>query len=81
MSVEILPQTKVNELLEAFPQLEEVLIALDPKFNKLKNPLLRKSIGKIATLQQAALVAGMQADEFIEHLRQAVRQDTLDEIS
>lgn len=81
MIVEILPQTKVNQLLEAFPQLEEVLIALDPKFNQLKNPLLRNSIGKVATLQQAALVAGMPPVTFIEHLRKAVGQDTLDEIS
>ena len=76
MSREILPQTKVNDLLEEFPQLEEVLINLNPKFNKLKNPLLRNSIGKVATLKQAALVAEMQPDEFIEYLRQAIKKDT-----
>ncbi|GAB4540300.1 MAG: hypothetical protein Tsb0014_31440 [Pleurocapsa sp.] len=69
--MEILPTTKVNELLQEFPQLEEVLITLDPKFKKLKNPLLRNSIGRVATLKQAALVAEIPCDIFIEHLRKA----------
>ncbi len=76
--MEILPKTTVNELLREFPQLEQVLIALNPKFNKLKNPLLRKSIGKIANLKQAALVAKIPPLTFINHLREAVGQSTLE---
>jgi hypothetical protein len=43
----ISPKTKIYELLEAYPQLEETLIALAPPFKKLKNPVLRKTIAKI----------------------------------
>ena len=35
----------------AYPELEEVLIGLAPPFKKLKNPLLRKSVAKIATIK------------------------------
>ena len=45
----ITPKTKVGELLDAYPELEPVLMGLAPAFNKLKNPVLRKTIGKVAT--------------------------------
>ena len=39
----ITPKTKVLELIEAYPHLEEVLIKHVPAFSKLKNPLLREN--------------------------------------
>ena len=39
----ISPQTKVGELLDAYPELEKVLFELSPAFSKLKNPILRKN--------------------------------------
>ncbi len=38
----ITPKTKVLQLIEAYPQLEEVLIALVPVFRKPPNPLPRR---------------------------------------
>ena len=52
----ITPKTKVLELIEAFPQLEDVLIDYVPAFEKLKNPVLRWTVGRITSLQQAAAV-------------------------
>ena len=48
--VEITSQTKVAELLEHFPELEETLIAMAPPFKKLRNPVLRRSVAKVASL-------------------------------
>ncbi|MDJ0706111.1 MAG: DUF1858 domain-containing protein [Leptolyngbyaceae cyanobacterium MO_188.B28] len=79
--MEISAQTKVNDLLQAFPHLEGVLISLNPQFKKLRNPLLRNSVGRIATLKQAALVADIPPLTFINHLRRAVGQDAMDEIA
>lgn len=67
----ITPKTKVGELLDAFPQLEELLLSLSPAFAKLKNPVLRKTIARVATLQQAALVGGLNTDVVINQLRLA----------
>ncbi len=75
--MEISPQTTVNALLHEFPQLEAVLIALNPQFKKLKNPILRQSIGRVATLQQAASVAGIPTLEFVNHLRHEVGQQAI----
>ena len=60
----ITPKTKVFQLIETYPQLEDVLIDYVPAFKKLKNPVLRKTVAKIATLQQAASVGGVKVEEF-----------------
>lgn len=75
----ITPKTKVLQLIEAYPQLEEVLIAYVPAFEKLKNPLLRKTVAKVATLQQAAAIGNVKVEELINVLRKKVGQDLLHE--
>ena len=79
--MEIISTVTVNELLETYPALQETLVTLNPQFNKLKNPLLRKTMGRVATLKQAANVAGIPEREFINHLRIAVGQKALSELS
>lgn len=71
----ITPKTKVLQLIEAYPQLEEILIAVVPAFSRLKNPMLRRTVAKVATLQQAAGVGGLKAEELINRLRREVGQD------
>jgi hypothetical protein len=71
----IAPKTKVAELIDAYPQLEQVLIDTVPAFEKLKNPLLRKTVARITTLQQAAAIGGVNVEDLINHLRQDVGQD------
>jgi len=70
----ITPGTKVGELLHAYPELEQVLLDLSPAFAKLKNPVLRKTIARVATLQQAAMVGGLKTDLLITRLRQVAGQ-------
>lgn len=71
----ISPESKVGDLLDAFPEAEAALIAIAPKFKALKNPVLRRTVAKIATLEQAARVADMPVNEFVRSLRQALGQD------
>ncbi len=73
----ISPKTKVGELLDAYPQLENILLELSPAFAKLKNPILRKTVGRIATLQQAAAVGGLKTDELVNRLRKEAGQNEL----
>ncbi len=75
--MEITPNTKVYELLEAYPQLEETLIALAPPFEKLRNPFLKKTIARVTSLSQAAKVANLPAAELINRLRAEVGQPPL----
>jgi len=73
----ILPSTRVGALLDRYPQLEDVLIGLAPPFRKLKNPLLRKGVARVASLQHAAVVGGMSAGELVNKLRAAVGQSAM----
>jgi hypothetical protein len=73
----ITPKTKVLELIETYPELEDVLIEYAPAFKNLKNPVLRRTVAKIATLQQAAAIGGVKTEELINWLRKEVGQDTI----
>lgn len=67
--LDITPDTKVGALLDAYPELEKKLIELAPAFAKLRNPVLRKTIAKVATLRQAAQVGGVSVGTIITTLR------------
>ena len=73
--ITITPKTKIAELLEAYPQLEQTLIGYVPAFEKLKNPVLRKTVARITTLQQAAAIGSVNVKDLINRLRQEVGQD------
>jgi len=73
----ITPKTKVLELIEAYPHLEDVLIKYVPAFSKLKNPLLRRTVAKIATLQQAASIGNVKTGDLINILRKEVGQELM----
>jgi len=71
----IAPKTKIAELIDAFPQLEAVLIDYVPAFEKLKNPVLRRTVARITTLQQAAAIGSVDIEDLINRLRKEVGQD------
>jgi hypothetical protein len=73
----ITPETKILELLVNYPLLEDVLIEITPVFKKLKNPILRKTIAKVTSLKQAAIVGNTKLDEIINRLRKEVGQDKI----
>jgi hypothetical protein len=67
----ITPDTKVAALLEAYPELEEVLISIAPPFKKLRNPTLRRTVAKVTSLRQAAKVGDLSLGDVIGRLRVA----------
>lgn len=68
----ITPDSKVGALLQEFPQLEDVLIQMSPAFGHLRNPVLRKTVARVATLRQIAKVGDVPLGKLINTLRQAV---------
>jgi len=72
--VEITPDTKVAALLDAYPELEEVLVGMAPAFAKLRNPVLRRTVAKITSLRQAARVGNVPLGQLINGLREAAGQ-------
>lgn len=70
----ISPKTRVGELLDNFPELESVLMQMSPAFEKLRNPILRKTIARVATLQQVAVVGGLNVEDVVNRLRKEAGQ-------
>lgn len=77
----ITPKTKISDFLDAYPQLEDVLISLAPPFTKLRNPLLRKTIGRVTSLSQAAAVGGLKVEELVNVLRKETGQSELSDFA
>ena len=77
-AIPITPDTKVAALLDAYPELEPVLIEAAPAFRKLRNPVLRKTVAKVATLERAAGMAGLEPAALVRTLRKAVGQPVED---
>mgnify|MGYP006283864555 CR=1 FL=1 len=71
----ITPKTKIYDLLEAYPQLEDPLIEAAPQFKKLKNPILRRTIARVTTLSQAATIGGIKVEALVNTLREAAGQE------
>jgi len=78
-NIEIMPSVTVNELLAAYPELEDVLIGIAPPFKKLKNQFLRKTVAKAATIKHISSVGGVPLNELIAKLREAAGQPPSDE--
>jgi len=82
--MEISANTKIDDLLKEYPFLKDFLINLSPKFKGLKNPIMRKTIGKVATLGKIAGIGGLDLDDILAALtkeidRQAGKAATPDE--
>ena len=66
--MEINATTNINDLLKEYPFLEDFLVRLSPKFKRLKNPIMRKTIGKVATLSKIAGIGGLDLDDLLAKL-------------
>jgi len=65
----ITPDSKLGDLLERWPGLETVLVELSPHFRALRNPVLRRTVAKVATLRQVSSVSGVALGVLVERLR------------
>ncbi|MFU8844762.1 MAG: DUF1858 domain-containing protein [Bacteroidales bacterium] len=74
----ITPKTRVSEILETYPELEEALTEMTPVFKKLKNPMLRRTIARVTSLQQAAAVGEIPVETVVNKLRSLTGQDKLE---
>lgn len=72
--MEITSQSKLFDVLEAYPELEAQIINIAPLFQNLKNPVLRRTVGKIATLEKVAQIGEMDTGQLVNTLRRAVGQ-------
>lgn len=61
--------TKIAHLLKAHPDAMETIISIDQKFDKLRNPLLRKLLAGRTSIAMASKMAGCQVEDFFSKLK------------
>lgn len=72
--MDINASTRLFDLLAEYPNLEEKIVGIAPPFAKLKNPVLRRTVGKLATLEKVAMMGDLDVNQFLNTLRREVGQ-------
>ncbi len=67
--MDIQAHTKLFDLLDSHPELEEKIMQIAPPFKNLKNPRLRKTVAKLATLEKIARIGNLDVTELVNKLR------------
>ena len=75
------PGTKIDDLLRAYPFLTEFFLEKSPKFKHLTNPIMRKTIGKVATLNQVATMGKLDPEKLLDDIAEAIREKTGDTVT
>ena len=64
----ITPDTRIGKILENYPESDKILMKMSPAFSKLSNPVLRKTVAKVATIRQIAKVGSLSVNTIINTL-------------
>ena len=72
----ITPKTTVHTLIKEYPFLLDFLASYNPEFVKLTNPVLRRTMGRMATLEKAAGIANIPLNQLMIDVAAAVERET-----
>jgi DUF438 domain-containing protein len=68
----ITPDTKVHDLLTIYPYLKDWLVGYAPAFEKLGNPVVYNTVGRVATLEAAAKMADLEPAVLVDAVREQI---------
>ena len=63
------PNTKIAALLKQHPGALDAIVSLSPKFEKLRNPVLRKMMAGRASIAMASKAGGVRIEDFYNKLK------------
>jgi len=66
--VVIRPDDRVATIIKQDESVIDVFASLSPAFERLRNPAMRKVMARLVTVEQAARMAGLDADHLVEQL-------------
>ncbi|MBN2408505.1 MAG: DUF438 domain-containing protein [Candidatus Aminicenantes bacterium] len=73
-------KTKVDDLIKKYPFLLDSLADLSPGFSKLRSPVLRKTIGRVATLQQVAGFGDRPLPDLLQKIQGEIKRVAGEEV-
>ena len=72
----ITPKTTVHTLVKEYPFLLDFLAAYNPEFVKLTNPVLRRTMARMATLERVSVMGDVPLNQLMMDLATAIEQQT-----
>ena len=66
--MELNASAKMDELLKEYPFLMDFFIARSPKFKLLQSTVVRKTVGRVATLSQVAVIGGIEIGQLLDEI-------------
>ena len=79
--MELSAKTKIDDLLKKYPFLMDFFIKKSPKFKHLKNPMMRKTIGKVATLKQVVEMGNLDLPLLLAEIDDEIRKAGMEAVS
>lgn len=79
--MEISGNTKLNDLLANYPFLVDFLVGLSPEYKKLKSPIMRRTVGKLATMAQIASMGNIELEKLLADIAREVREKTSEDVT
>jgi DUF438 domain-containing protein len=73
-------RTRLDDLLKKYPFLLDYLAGLSPRFARLRNPIMRKTIGRVATLHQVAGFGDLPLPELLLKIQGEVKRVAQEEV-
>ncbi|WP_252187603.1 PAS domain-containing protein [Anaeromonas gelatinilytica] len=67
--------TLIGDLVKEYPYIKDFLIDLSPKFKKLKNPAIFKTMSKVATLDMISKRGNIQIDKLISKIVERIDKE------
>lgn len=74
--MELTPKTKLFALIKEHPFLVDMLVELNPLFAGLKNPVIRGTLGRAATLGKVAAMGEMPLPDLLAEIQQRIKEQT-----
>jgi uncharacterized protein (DUF2249 family) len=63
---------RVDRVLARDERMVDAFVAVSPTFERLRNPMLRKTMARLVTVEQAARVAGVSVEELVGRLNEVL---------
>ncbi len=74
--MELNAQTKIGDLLDVYPFLLEFLLNQSSKFALLKDPAMRETMGKVASLTEVSAIGGVDLSRLLDEIAAEVKTQT-----
>ena len=76
MAMVLTPKTTIGTLLNEYPFLLSYLASYHPEFKKLTNPVARRTLGRLATVEKAAALGGVPTEVLLADIADHVAAET-----